>query len=85
MGSVKFEKGSKEFQFFAEFWAMVQKYYIPEKNDEYWDSLDNDANNLANKYDDKLFDTLIIAFINSMAKKLEEGKRDDKRRNRGIP
>ena len=82
MGGVKFEKGSQEFQFFAEFWGMVQKYYIPEDKDEYWESLDKDANDLANKYDDKLFDSLIISFVTEMAKKLEEGKRNGKQTDR---
>lgn len=78
MGSVKFEKGSQEFSFFGEFWMLVQKYYIPEDADEYWERLDNDANDLANKYDNKFFDDLIVTFIKSMSKKLEEGKRNGK-------
>ena len=82
MGSVKFEKGSKEFCFFREFWDLIQKYYIPENTDEYWQSLDEDANDLANKYDDKFFDSLIISFVTEMAKKLEEGKRNGKQTDR---
>ena len=55
---------------------MVQKYYIPENTDEYWQSLDDNANELAEKYDDKFFDSLIISFVTAMAKKLEEGKNE---------
>ena len=78
MGSVKFEKGSQEFLFFSEFWQMVQKYYEPDDTDEYWENLDDHANNLANKYDNKFFDALIVTFVDAMAKKLEEGKRNGK-------
>lgn len=75
MSGVKFEKGSKEFCFFREFWNLVQEYYIPEDTDEYWQSLDDNANELAEKYDDKFFDSLIIAFVTAMSNKLYEGKR----------
>ena len=78
MGGVKFEKGSKEFCFFTEFWMLVQKYYIPEDTEEYWQSLDDNANELAEKYDDKFFDALLITFVKAMSDKLYEGKRNGK-------
>lgn len=37
MASKKFEKGSLEFQWFGDFWAMVQSTWIVEQNnDDYW-------------------------------------------------
>ena len=36
MASVKFNKDSPEFKLLNEFWAFLQKFYIPEDTDEYW-------------------------------------------------
>jgi hypothetical protein len=59
MASQKFEKGSKEFRWFGEFWKLAQKVWIPgdENDDEYWDGVVRDINDLTAKYaaeDDEL-------------------------------
>lgn len=38
MASVKFNKDSPEFKLLNEFWVFLQKFYIPEDTDEYWQS-----------------------------------------------
>lgn len=63
MASKKFEKGSEEFLFFMEFWQMVQKYYIPEDSDEYWDDLLSQAAKLTKKYQGSFYSLLTMAFI----------------------
>lgn len=50
-----FGKDSDEWKFFGEFWKMIQAYYVPDKSDEYWDSLIEQANQLFNKYKGNLF------------------------------
>ncbi len=52
MASAKFEKGSSEFQWFGQFWQIVQKHWIPEADDFYWDSLTSDVNELYEKFKD---------------------------------
>lgn len=63
MTGIKFEKGSKEFAFFAEFWKMVQKYYIPEDTDSYWDELIAEAAQLKKKYDGRFYHYMIQGFM----------------------
>lgn len=53
----KFEKGSIEFQWFGEFWAIAQKFYTPGDTrpvpDEYFKNLVDDINAFWKKYADK--------------------------------
>lgn len=37
MGEVRFLKGTEEWSMFMEFWNLCQKYWIPEKNDKWWE------------------------------------------------
>lgn len=43
MASVKFNKDSPEFTIFNEFWSLLQKYYIPDTSDEYWEAVIKDT------------------------------------------
>ena len=46
-----FSKGSDEFQWFADFWKVVQTYWIPEKdNHDYWAHLIDTAGKFCEKY-----------------------------------
>lgn len=79
MASVKFEKGSKEFQLFGDFWTFVQKFYIPEESSEYWDDLMDCADQLSKKYqDDDCYELARELFINIcgfMARKHKQATR----------
>ena len=44
MAEVKFTKDDPEFKILNEFWALLQRYYIPEQSDEYWEALIADVN-----------------------------------------
>ncbi len=40
MASATFKKGSEEFEWFTDFWKIVQKFWEPEKdNPQYWEEL----------------------------------------------
>ena len=43
-------KGTKEFDFFQEFWGLHQDYYEPEQDGRYWDNLIANATRLIEKY-----------------------------------
>ena len=50
-GAVKFEKGSKEWRMFNEFWKLCQKFWIVEDDDAYWQEFISDMNDFYKKYD----------------------------------
>lgn len=61
---VKFNKGSKEWQMFVDFWNMCQKYWEIEDNDNYWQGLVDDAECFTEKYKEiDLSVKLAMAFI----------------------
>lgn len=46
-----FAKTSEEFKWFADFWKVVQKFWIPEKdNHDYWAQLIDTAGKFCEKY-----------------------------------
>ena len=55
MGSVTFGKTSSEWQMFRDFWNLCQKYWAPEKNDEYWEELINSGDAFCKKYGNSIF------------------------------
>lgn len=74
MASVKFEKGSPEWQMFTEFWKLCQSYWEPENNDEYWKSLHDDSVAFGSKYQNKFAQELAIAFMGYQDKVLKQRK-----------
>ena len=48
----KIGKDDKEFAFFRDFWKFYEDYYYPEKNEQYWENVVRDSNNLCLKYSD---------------------------------
>lgn len=52
MAGVKFEKGSREWYMFQDYWKLCQKYWIPESNDEYWDQMYAEISGFMGKYED---------------------------------
>ena len=80
MASTKFEKGSKEFNWFGDFWQIVQKYWIPEAQDDaYWESLVADINNLYEKYkaDEKMehfCKRMAVAYLEFLEEENRDGR-----------
>lgn len=70
MGTVKFQKGSEEWMMFMEYWALCQKYWIPEKEDAWWDEALAEIDTFAKKYGSTVFVRgLCMALVNHMENK----------------
>lgn len=61
----KLEKQDKEWQMFNEYYKIYQDFYVPEDNDEYWDTLVDVSCEFANKYNTKFARNIIIEYIKS--------------------
>lgn len=81
----KFEKGSLQFLFMADFYIFAGKYYEvqPDDNDKYYDSLDKDFQHLWDKYR-KAGDQRFMFFVLNMLKGFSEFVIMDNR-SRRIP
>ena len=71
-----FEKNSDEWNFFKELYQLVEKYWIPEENLEYWGDVvrDTDALNEKYKYVHPAVTHMISGFINGIEIKSKEIK-----------
>lgn len=69
MSEVKFYKGSEEWQMFMDYWNLCQKYWDPEDNDAYWESLISEADSFYKKYETDFARNLVDAFVVSLDKK----------------
>lgn len=70
MGSVKFQKGSEEWMMFMEYWALCQKYWIPEKDDAWWDEALAEIDAFAKKYGSTVFVRgMCMALVNHLEDK----------------
>lgn len=69
MAEVKFQKGTEEFQLFKDYWTLIQSYWIPEKNDTYWDDVQKDTAEFYKKYNTSFAKDLAIAYLNELERK----------------
>ena len=77
MAEIKFQKGSEEWLMFQEYYKIIQKYYIPESNDIYWDSVFEEMDGFCKKYQQvPLAIKIAMAFLKTMEEELEEGKNE---------
>ena len=79
MASKIFEKGSKEWMFFQDFWKLSQSVWIPENNDDYYENALRSVTEFDRKYDtfySHRFSAALLATITDFSKELgyEEGK-----------
>jgi len=80
---VKFEKGSREWNFFAEFYKLVQKYYIVEPDtgagyECYWKPLLEDFAKLGREYKDcGLLSKLCYSYVEACERILNERKNNN--------
>ena len=51
MASVKFQKGSKEWDMFRDYWNLCQKFWIPEDREEYWKLVLKESIEFKKKYE----------------------------------
>lgn len=52
---VKFEKGSKEFEMMKDFYVLMQEFWVPDKNDAFWEAFIRRTTEFYMKYDKSLF------------------------------
>ena len=63
----KFAKGSSEWMMFMDYWALCQKYWKPEKTDEWWDEVISEIDKFAKKYGSTVFVRgICMALINKL-------------------
>ena len=76
MGEVKFGKETKEWGMFVDYWQFVQKYYIPEPQDEWWEELINEADKLARKYGNTHYiRDLVLAHIRDIERRWKNAEK----------
>jgi len=74
MAGVKFNKDSPEWKMFTEYWAIVQKNYLPEDSENYWENVINDLNIFILNYQGRFARELAKALQNYLELKYREGK-----------
>lgn len=55
MASVTKEDIPEIARFMSDFWQLVKKYWKPDGTDQYWDALNEEQQQIAQKYDNHLF------------------------------
>lgn len=76
MGSKKFEKGSAEWNMMSDLWTLMQKFWVPEENDGYFNGISGAAEDFYKKHkgvDDYLVKKMAVNFIESRNKLLNGG------------
>ncbi len=67
MAGVKFEKGSKEWYMFHDYWKLCQKFWVPEDNDEYFEAVVRETDKFYKKYRDiGLGKKIALAFVDTI-------------------
>ncbi len=72
--STDFSAQSVNYKVFVDFWLIVQKYWIPEDGEEYWDSLYEEAMKFGKKYQEQVllaYDlaVMVVNFFDSLWRK----------------
>lgn len=73
MASVKFAKGSEEWQMFMDYWTLCQKHWIPDETEEYWQGLIDDINVFYKKYNAPFAKGLYQALHDELERKMKDG------------
>lgn len=77
--STDFSKESANYKSFVDFWLIIQKYWIPEDEDYYWDGLCGEAEKFAYKYQEQVSQAhylavMVMDFFDSLWRKQRKGK-----------
>lgn len=76
MASVKFEKGSREWIMFQDYWKLCQMFWEPEDDEGYWEQLKAAAIEFRKRNGDtNAARHLAMALIHSMDEKSKKGGR----------
>lgn len=63
MAGMRFEKNSKEWQMFTDFWSLCQKFWVAENSDEYWNNFICAANQFCDKHKGSFPQKLAMAIL----------------------
>ena len=71
----KYGKGTQEFNFFMEFWQLLQKYAEPDGIDSFWDEAIHSFSALQEKYKDVFFTkNIIVGYMDALSDRSKAGK-----------
>ena len=70
----KFAKGSSEWMMFMDYWALCQKYWEPDDNDDYWESVVKETDVFYRKYNSEFAKSLALTLVNELEKKSRSRK-----------
>lgn len=74
MAAQRFEKGSEEWLMFMNLWQLCQKYWVPEKEDKYWQELIESVNEFYEKFANiPLAKKMALAFCSAQDERFETG------------
>lgn len=75
MASVTAKEIPEEQKFFTDLWNLRKKYYTPEDNDDYWDSMVNEFTELRVKYEKvSISYKMILLIIDDLEMRYKENK-----------
>lgn len=72
MAAHGFAKESKERKMFLDLWELCQEYWIPEKTEEYWQSLVDAVDQFNEKHPGELAAKWIYAFVSCKEKEVQK-------------
>ena len=70
----KFAKGSSEWMMFMHYWALCQKYWEPDDNDDYWESVVKETDVFYRKYNSEFAKSLALTLVNELERKSRQRK-----------
>jgi hypothetical protein len=81
MKNNKFSKNSIEWRMFGDIYQLVERYWMPEDSDEYWQAVVDSVDKISDKYNNtsaQLFVNIILsAFVEYLQTKMKEGTNED--------
>ena len=70
----KFAKGSSAWMMFMDYWALCQKYWEPDDNDDYWESVVKETDVFYRKYNSEFAKSLALTLVNELERKSRSRK-----------
>ena len=70
----KFAKGSSEWMMFMDYWALCQKYWDPDDNDDYWESVVKETDVFYRKYNSEFAKSLALTLVNELERNSRQRK-----------
>lgn len=77
MKNNKFSKNSIEWRMFGDIYQLVERYWIPEDKDEYWENVVSETDRLAEKYNNTSAQLFVNTFLSSFIAYLETKSKEE--------